>query len=91
MSNDVTLFEEEEIETSVPLDDIAEAKKELEARCKSCGIDLQEVPGVDERPAVKVGIKCAREIRWLYLGSDESIIRLLSILELPRFSGQVVA
>lgn len=58
----------------------AAAKSELEARCKLSGIELrEEVLGIDERPTLRLRMKCGRDERWLYLGSDEAVRQLLSV------------
>src|SRR5580704_11856314 len=73
-----TRFDEEDIEGPVSSQDLANAKKEIAARCKSAGLTLEEGTQIDESPLLKLGMKCGRGFRWLFLGSDE-IVKLLSI------------
>lgn len=72
-------FEEEEIEVSVPSEQVLEAKKILEERCRIADIAFQEVTDPDEEPRLNVGIRCGRNIRWLSLSANAAINRLLSI------------
>lgn len=71
-------FDEEHIEAPVTSREVTSAKTELAARCKSAGIILEEGTKTDDAP-LRLGMKCGRDSRWLFLGSDESIVRLLSI------------
>jgi hypothetical protein len=72
-------FEEEEIDATIPPEELAAAKQALAERCKAAGIALEEVSVPDEEPRLKVGLKCGRNIRWLGLWADEAINQLLSI------------
>lgn len=72
-------FEEEEIEAAIPPEEVVAAKKLLAERCSAAGLTLEEVSIPDEEPALRVGMKCGRNTRWLGLWADESINQLLSI------------
>ena len=79
MSKILLDFDEEDIETVPPLEEALRAKEALQARCKDAGLELKEETREDGSSYLKVGVRCAREQRWLLLGSDESILRMLSI------------
>lgn len=72
-------FDEEDIEAGAKPEEALEAKKTLQARCKDAGLELKEEVREDGDPYLKIGMKCAREQRWLLLSSDESILRMLSV------------
>ncbi len=79
MTDADTAFEEEKLEAAISPEELVKAKKELSERCKAAGIALEEMSSPDEEPRLRVGMKCGRNIRWLGLWSDESIIPLLSV------------
>lgn len=72
-------FDEEDVEPIAPPEEALQAKATLRARCKEAGLELKEETREDGNLYLKVGMRCAREQRWLVLGSDESILRMLSV------------
>ncbi|MGA1998445.1 MAG: hypothetical protein ABSG52_00505 [Terriglobales bacterium] len=64
-------------EASIAPEAVAHAKKDVETRCKAAGLPAENVLlGPDA--LLKVGMKCARDVRWLYL-SDERVVEFSSI------------
>lgn len=92
MTDTNTLFDEEEIETTVSLDKLIEAKKELSVRCLAAGIMLEEEKDADEEPRLKIEMKCGRNTRELWFSTYERIQELLSIqFEKYTFLGDLAA
>lgn len=72
-------LDEDEIETPLSPEEVQEANQTLATRCKAAGIPLEEVLTQDEGPKLKVGMRCGRDTRWLYLWRHETTLRLLSL------------
>jgi hypothetical protein len=75
---DEALEDEETIPSLPPLEGTAE-REELTARCAAAGLQLREqnIPG--EPPWLTVGMKCGREERRIYVGSEDRVKNFLSI------------
>lgn len=74
---DIPAEDEDMAELAPPVRDLS-AKKTLRERCERAGLALEEVP-VGDISRLRLGMKCGRDVRWLYFASDESIDDLLSI------------
>lgn len=72
-------FDEEDIEAAALPEEAQRAKETLQTRCKSAGLELKEEMREEGSSYLKIGMRCAREQRWLLLGTDESILRILSV------------
>ena len=57
----------------------AKAKKEIQTRCAVAGLKCEDVVGLDSRPSFRVGLRCGRDLRWVYLEKNERIIEFPSI------------
>lgn len=79
MAKIVVDFDEEDVEPIAPVEEVLQAKATLQSRCKEAGLELKEEIRDDGSSYLKVGMKCAREQRWLPLISEESILRIISI------------
>jgi hypothetical protein len=75
----IAFEEEEEIEASITSEQVLEAKKILEERCRIADIAFDEVTAPDEDSRLNVGIRCGRNTRWLSLSTTAAINRLLTI------------
>jgi hypothetical protein len=72
-------LDDEGIEPPIPLQELLKARADLAARCKSAGLTLEERTQTEHAPSFKLGMKCGRDVRWLFFGSDEGIARILSV------------
>lgn len=62
------------VETARPAKDLAAAKTSIATRCKAAGIKFEEViRGHEFQSAVRVGLKCERDFRWLYIPESEVV------------------
>ncbi len=57
----------------------AKAKKEIHARCAAAGLKCEDVVGLDSKPSFRVGLRCGRDLRWVYLEKNERIVEFSSI------------
>ena len=72
-------LDEEEVVPPLSSQKLTNARAELEARCKSAGLTLEERSQTEHPPSLRLGMKCGRDVRWLFFGSDEGIATVLSI------------
>ena len=77
MSDADTAFGEDSVEAASS-QELKKARDDIEARCKSAGLQCEEVVFSPGPPGLRVGINCARDIRWLYL-APRSIIEFSSV------------
>jgi hypothetical protein len=81
MSDPDTALRQEDIEAPMlSTNAMAAAITELKQRCATANIainDVSEIPG--EQPAFRLGMKCCRDLRSLYIPADKSLIKLLSV------------
>ena len=59
-------FGEDSIDGVSPKE-LKKARDDIEARCKLAGLQCEEIVITPGPPGLRVGINCARDIRWLYL------------------------
>jgi hypothetical protein len=69
----------EGMEDALPTEGISKEKQEVLLRCSAAGLPAEHVPRFKDTPALRIGIKCGREYRRLYLESEKRISELLSI------------
>lgn len=65
-------FDEEDIAAIAPPEEALRAKETLKARCNHAGLEVKEDVRDDGNSYLKIGMRCAREQRWLLLVSDEN-------------------
>ncbi len=58
---------------------VVAAKESLAARCKAAGISCEETTDPEGEWRVRIGMKCARTVRYLTLRSADNINRLLAL------------
>lgn len=80
MNDPDVIAEYEEVE-SVPSQDPMSAEiGELKSRCSAANLDLRAgVVLQGETPSFRLGMKCARDVRWVYVTADNNIKKLLGI------------
>ena len=54
------------------------ARKEIQARCVAAGLKFEDAIRFD-KPVLRVGLRCGRDLHWVYLEKPEQIIRFSSI------------
>jgi len=72
-------IEDSIVEPPISSQEVIKAKEEIDGRCKAVGFSVEEVVSPGSEPALKVGIRCGRDIRWCYLGSDEAVVEFSSV------------
>ncbi len=77
MTEDIPEFEKLSAEPPVPSEEVTKAKVEIEARCKAAGLTVEKTTlGVD---GVKLGMRCGRDTRWVFVGAGRNLIDFASI------------
>jgi hypothetical protein len=75
-------FDEDDDEQPLSIDSAREAKDALRTRCKAAGLEFEEINrgGEDgEQSFIKIGMKCGREKKWIYLWSVEEVAKFVRI------------
>ena len=78
MANDNAL-ENRAPELVIPSPEVTAATAEIQSRCKTAGFAFEEVQGPGSEKAMRVGMKCGRDTRWLHLPLGSRAIGFLSI------------
>lgn len=70
----------EEVESAPSQEPMSAEIDELKSRCSAVNLELK--PGVampGETPSFRLGMQCARDMRWLYITADNNLKKLLAI------------
>jgi hypothetical protein len=83
MTDDAPEFEKRSVESAVPSHEAAPAKAEIEARCKTAGLTIEKA--IPPFEGLRVGMRCGRDTRWVYVGSGRNLIDF-ALIPFERFT-----